>query len=305
MQQGLPEPEIIVVGVDIGGTTMSAGAVNNSSIISSNKVDTERTRSADKIVADVISLIESVIGIHSLEAIGIGVPTPAGPGTERLIPADNIPTLDDYPLKIRLSDYFGVPVFLENDANCMTVGEYNAGALRGVSSGACLTLGTGLGCGIIFEGSLIRGARYTAGEIWNYPTSDGTTLEDTVSIKALIGLAEKYIGLRIEPHELFDFYLAGTTSAISVWHRYGRAVGRVVMMVLTLFDPERIVIGGGIASAFEAFREGMIEEVVPVCGNDAADIIQSAQLSERAAIIGSAMLAKDIAEHGIRSGRTC
>ena len=305
MQQTQPESEIIVVGVDLGGTTMSAGAVNSASIIASNKVDTGRTRSADDIVADMISLIGSVIGNHPLEAIGIGVPTPAGPGTETFIPANNLPTLDDYPLKARLSDHFGVPVFLENDANCMTAGEYNAGALRGVRSGACLTLGTGLGCGIIVEGSLVRGARYAAGEIWNVPTSDGTILEDTVSIEALIDLTEKHMGSRIEPHELFSLYRTGTTGAISVWHRYGRAVGRVVTMVLTLFDPERIVIGGGIASAFEAFREGMIEEVSPVYDDVAADIIQPTQLSERAAIIGAAMLAKDIAEHGARSGRTC
>ncbi|MFC1541559.1 ROK family protein [Candidatus Latescibacterota bacterium] len=296
MQHTQQLSESIVIGVDLGGTTISAGAVSGSSIITIKKVGTVRTRSADEIIADMVSLIGSVKGKHTLKAIGIGVPSPAGPGTETFLPASNLPTLDNYPIKAYISEHFGVPVFLENDANCMTMGEFIAGSLRGVRSGACLTLGTGLGCGFIIEGFLVRGKRYAAGEIWNIPYSNGTILEDTVSIKALKRLAKKHMLSHIEPHDLFELYHEGNSSAILAWNLYGRAVGRVVTIVMTLLDPERIIIGGGIAGAFEAFRESMISEVSPVYGEGIADSIQPAQLSDRAAIIGAAILAKNITE---------
>lgn len=285
--------ETVVIGVDLGGTTISAGAVKNNTVLVSKKRETGRTRPAENIVADIISLIESVAGGYAPEAIGIGVPTPAGPRSETFVPAINLPTMDNYPLRARLSEHFGVAVCLENDANCMTMGEYCAGALRGVQSGVCLTLGTGLGCGIILNGSLVRGARYSAGEIWNIPNGDEKTLEDTVSIDELRHLSKIHMGFRIEPHELFGLYQAGDSDANAVWRKYGRSVGKVVSLILALFDPERIVLGGGIAGAYDAFRESMIEEVSQVYGDGADSIIQAARLSEEAAIIGAALLAQN------------
>ena len=114
---------------------MSAGLVKDNLIVKSNTILTERFRSADSIIVDMVSLIESVADNNTIDAIGIGVPTPAGPETETFLPSDNIPALGGYPLKKHLSGYFGVPVALENDANCMTAGEYYAGALRGSKVG--------------------------------------------------------------------------------------------------------------------------------------------------------------------------
>lgn len=286
-------PDTVPIGVDIGGTTMSAGAVGNASIVTLETVETGRLRPADEIVADLTVLIQRVARRRRIGSIGIGVPTPAGPETDTIIPATNLPTMDHYPLRARLAGTFGVPVVLENDANCMTVGEYHAGALRNVRSGVCLTLGTGLGCGVMIDGKLVRGARYFAGEIWNLPVDDGVLLEDIVSIEALKCLSGACMGRRIEPRELFERYCAGEPEARDAWRQYGQAVGRVVAMVLAFLDPERVVIGGGIAGAFEAFRESMIEVIEPVYGAGAAAVVRKAQLSEHAAVLGAGLLAKD------------
>ena len=149
-------PEKKYVGVDLGGTTVTAGVVKASKILELKSVSTGRKRPAREILRTIINLIENVSSYHTISGIGIGVPVPSGPRTDELVSSDNLPTMGGFRLKRNLTEYFNMPVALENDARCMTLGEHKAGVLKGCSDCACITLGTGLGLGIIIDGKIYR-----------------------------------------------------------------------------------------------------------------------------------------------------
>ncbi|MCE5249675.1 ROK family protein [bacterium] len=281
------------VGVDLGGTTITAGAVADSKILTEKTVPTCPDRTADEICGTIAGLIGDVANGHRIQGIGIGVPNPAGPESDALFLVANIPALESYPLKSRLTDHFHVPVSLENDARCMALGEHRAGALKGCSHCICITLGTGLGCGIIVDGKIYRGSSYGEGEIWNIPWNDGLMLEDRVGLRGLKAICKSITGSDIEPSALYERYRDGDKQAGEIFDRYGETVGAVMVMILSTLDPERIAIGGGIAKAFDAFRDGMARNVEKSWGKDAPRKIVPAALSSRAAILGAAALIEE------------
>ncbi|MFC1651445.1 ROK family protein, partial [Candidatus Latescibacterota bacterium] len=244
----------------------------------------------ENIFGTIVNLIEDVSEGHTIDGISFGVNAPAGPDMDVLFLMENLPALEDFPLKPRLTEHFGIPVLLENDANCMAVGEHIAGALTGCNNCICITLGTGLGCGIIIDGSIYRGSHYCSGEIWNIPAGKGRTLEDTVSIEGLKGIYRELSGCELEPDEIYKKYLDGDTVSVETFERYGEAVGNVMVAVLSFLDPEKIAVGGGIAKSFQAFWNGMTGVVEKSWGTDAAGKIVPAKLSNKAAIIGAAAL---------------
>ena len=286
-------PEKAFIGIDLGGTTLTAGFISQSKILREKTVPTPVNRPAEEICGTICSLIDDVSSGCSIAGIGIGVPNPAGPGSDRLLMVENILAMEGFPLKSGIRERFDVPVILENDANCMTLGEYIAGSLRGCSCGVCITLGTGLGCGILIDGALYRGSGYSAGEIWNIPFGANTVLEDTVSLKKLAALAETVTGNTIESETLLKLHRDGLPDAVEIFDRYGEAVGHVMVLVLSFLDPEKIALGGGISMAFDAFRNGMARVVEHTWGKQAADKIVPAELSYRAALLGAALLAQE------------
>lgn len=283
-------PEKKYVGVDLGGTTITAGVVKASKILELKTISTDRKRPAREILRTIINLIESVSGDHTISGIGIGVPVPSGARTDALVPSDNLPTMGGFRLKSNLTEYFNMPVALENDARCMALGEHRAGILKGCSDCACITLGTGLGLGIIIDGKLYRGERYNAGEIWNIPIENGKILEDIASIRGLKAIYKELSGLDAEPHEIHEKLVNGDKEAVASFNRYGEAVGRTAIIVLSFLDPERIAVGGGIAKSFKAFQEGMFRVVGKTSGKEAAKKIVPAGLLDKAAILGAAAL---------------
>ena len=279
-----------IVGVDLGGTTISAGVVENSRIVRLKTIPAEGKDNAETIFGAIVQLIEDVSEGYDIDGISFGVNAPAGPDMEVLFLMENLPSLEDFPLKRRLTEQFDVPVLLENDANCMAVGEHIAGTLTGCGNCVCITLGTGIGCGIIVEGDMYRGSHYCAGEIWNIPAGDGRTYEDTVSINGLKGIYRDLSGNELEPDEIYGKYLDGDENSAKTFERYGEAVGTVMVAVLSFLDPEKIAVGGGIAQSLPAFENGMNRVVEKIWGKDGVKKIVPAQLSSKAAIIGAAKL---------------
>ena len=283
----------VYLGIDLGGTTLTAGVISQSKILREKTVPTGGNRPAEDICTTICGLIDDVSSGYEIAGIGIGVPNPAGPESDRLIMVENIPALEGFPLKSGIRERFDVPVIIENDANCMALGEYIAGALRGCICGVCITLGTGLGCGIVLDGTLYRGSGYCAGEIWNIPFGATTVLEDTVSLDKMAALSETVTGITFEPETLLKRHREGLPDAVEIFDRYGEAVGQIMVMVLSFLDPEKIALGGGISMAFEAFHDGMARVVEKTWGEMAADKIVPAELSYRAALLGAALLAKE------------
>jgi glucokinase len=279
-----------IASVDLGGTTISCGIVENSDIVRLMTIQAVRKDNAETLFATIAKLIGDISEGYDIDGISFGVNAPAGPGTEVLFLMENLPSLEDFPLKRRLTEQFDVPVLLENDANCMAVGEHISGALQGCGNCVCITLGTGLGCGIIIEGNIYRGSRYCAGEIWNIPAGDGRTYEDTVSIDGLKRIYRELSGNELEPEDIYGKYLGGDDISVKTFERYGEALGTVMTAVLSFLDPEKIAVGGGIAQALPAFENSMNSVVEKSWGNDGVSKIVPAQLSSKAAIIGAANL---------------
>ncbi len=129
-----------------------------------------------------------------------------------------------------------------------------------------------------------------AGEIWNIPIENGKILEDIASIRGLKAVYKELSGLDAEPHELFEKYVNGDKEAVASFNRYGEAVGRAAVIVISFLDPERIAVGGGIANSFEAFQEGMFRLVGKTLGKESAEKIVPAGIPDKAAILGAAAL---------------
>jgi glucokinase len=157
----------------------------------------------------------------------------------------------------------------------------------------CLTLGTGLGCGIIISGKLYRGAGNYAGEIWNITLRNGRILEDEVSIGGLRTMYRDMAGVEIDPREMYDRFRDGDSTAAAVFDRFGEALGQVAVMLISTLDPERIALGGGLSRAYDAFRDGMLRTVEKTWGSEGGCRIVPAELSGRAAVIGAAALAEE------------
>ena len=283
-----------IVGVDLGGMTVTAGCVENGVLVASDTVPTGRDRPADDIAGTISALVRKISCGRSPVALGVGVPVPAVPGTDLLVPSRNLPTMGGYPLKTRLEAALLMPVVLDNDARCMAYGEYVAGSLRGCSQGVCLTLGSGLGCGMVIDGKPYRGAHDGAGEIWQIPVGNQKRLEDTVSREGLMRLYDDATGKMAEPVEICRFAERGDSHARAVFKHYGEAVGDVVVMILCMFDPEKIAIGGGIAGAYEFFRDSLLETVERAFGSGYGERVVPALLSEKASVIGAAAIAGDM-----------
>jgi glucokinase len=297
--------------------------VSEGEILGLSTIPTMRERTPEDILGRIVELIAEVT-MHpdlckaqvgdpsrnrSVSGIGIGVPCPAGPGTDRLGMIENIPSMEGYSFRPLVEERCEVPVVLENDANCMAFGEQRAGALRGCSHCVCLTLGTGLGCGIIISGKLYRGAGNYAGEIWNIPFTprvhaqaprhagtpwrNGRILEDEVSIGGLRTMYRDMAGVEIDPREMYDRFCDGDSTAAAVFDRFGEALGQIAVMLISTLDPERIALGGGLSMAYDAFKDGMLRTVEKTWGAEGGRRIVPAELSGRAAVIGAAALAEE------------
>lgn len=309
------------VGIDLGGTSIKAGIVDESgSIVGRNSCKTEVEMGYHQIIDDMAKLINQLmddygIDIGQIVSIGVGMPGAADPDGV-VYYATNIKWVN-VPLREKLNEYFpGTPVYIDNDANVTALAEYHFGAMRGAKSGIMITLGTGVGGGIITNGRLHQGAFHTAGEIGHlvvgenfYDCNCGNNgcLETFCSATAIIKYAQKLIYdgessiireavkgniEEITAKTVFDAYQQDDEVAVRTINRFVKYLGIGLAGMVNLLDPEVFVIGGGVASAYDLFIEELRREVkrhvifkeIP-CAR-----IVPALFKNDAGIIGAAML---------------
>jgi glucokinase len=279
-----------IVVVDLGGTSMRASSVHSDGTSKAIvRRPTLRTRSAEEIVADLVALIRAASAPEETPAaIGIGVPTVVD---ERgvLTACDNLPTMGGIDLRTRLIESFGCPVQLENDANCFALGEWWLGSGRGARNVCGLTLGTGIGCGLVLDGRLYRGSHGWAGEIWQSPLGS-TTVESQVCGRALEAFYARATGAQRSAEEIAARAASGEVEACDVFGAFGRALGNVVAILLATIDPEVVVFGGSIAKAFPYFR-GAMEEALAMYSRTSCRVrLEPSKLGELAPLLGAARL---------------
>ncbi|MFA5418683.1 MAG: ROK family protein [Bacteroidales bacterium] len=290
--------EKIAIGVDVGGTKIRTGAVTIDGNILGNQlsVDTGAMDAKEVIVGRIIDSITWIMEQNDLEiskigGIGLGVTGPLDVKNGKILQCQNLPTMDFFPMKDVIQKEFNLPVFMNNDANAMMLGESFWGAGKGFSSVLGITLGTGLGCALVLDKKIWMGATETAGEIWISPYKDGT-IEDVVSGKGVSVLYEKLSGSLISASEVAARAFNGDPAAKATWDEFGKAVGHALAWSINLIDPEVVIVGGSIANATELFSPSMNEMLrKTICPIPAQNLhIVKAHLGDNAGFMGAAAL---------------
>ncbi len=238
-----------LIGVDLGGTNVRVGRVENDIIVELKERPISLLGMKREIIEEVCETIQAVL-TPAVSGIGIGVPSVVDVKQGIVYSVINIPSWHEVPLKQILEDRFGLPVFVNNDANCFAMGELYYGNGRGYRHLVGLIVGTGLGAGIIVNGQLYSGANCGAGEIGSLPYQD-KTLEEYCSGQFF---QREYA---IEGKELCERAQRGDPQAQAIFATFGEHLGHAIMTVLYAYDPEIIVLGGSVSDAFRFFEPAM------------------------------------------------
>ena len=316
------------LGVDLGGTTIKVGLVNEAyEIIDNMSCPTGRERAAEEVLKDMAMLCKKVMDKHGvtekeLDSIGIGSPGIASPEEGIILSSSNL-NFDHVNVRSEIQKYINVPVFVENDANCAALGEAVCGAAKGEKNVIVVTLGTGVGGGIIADGKINRGSFCGAGEIGHMVIDcvDGVQCgcgrkgcwEQYASATALIRMAkeaaEKESNTKILVHaregkieninakNVFDAAHEEDSVAKAVLERYFKYIACGVANLINILEPDMIVLGGGMSAQKEYLTvpvEKFVKEEM-YGGLSLKTKITAATLGNEAGIIGAAFLGKSLA----------
>jgi len=244
-----------LIGIDLGGTKVAVGRIVGSELEDVvQKFIPARSKNPQDII-DVI--IEAINNLFNNNIIGIGIGIPGLVDRKKGIVNDvqNIPSWEEVHLKDILETYFQVPVFLDNDANCFALGESRFGQLTDEDDFVGLTLGTGMGGGIIKDGFLMSDAFGGSGEFGNIPYLD-SIYEDYCSGKFF---ADKY---GIKGEELTNAAKNGDPFALKVFSEFGHHLGNAIKTIKMAVDPQKVIIGGSVAQASEFFTTSMWKTIL-------------------------------------------
>lgn len=310
------------IGIDIGGTHTKLALVDKAGRLSYRaQVPTQGYSDKDSLLNALVSetgniLCKARLSFDDIAGVGIGVPGIVDFKRGFIHYLTNIPGWKNVALKKILETKLNVRVLADNDVNLMAWGEYKFGAGRGAENIVCITLGTGVGGGIIVEGKLYRGASSASGEIGHIPIKEKGLrcncgglgcLERYVGNKYIVSGVQSKIkrgdstlirqlvngDLSLITPEIISYAARRKDAlAVGVWEDAGRKIGFVLSGVINLLNPERIIIGGGMADAgyvlFKAVRMIIEERALPV--NRKIVKIVKAGLGNDAGMIGAAAL---------------
>jgi glucokinase len=287
-----PLPSGAILGIDLGGTQVRVGKVRAGAL--------ERCAASpisNRAQADVVSgeLYRAIDGMFDAEVTGIGCGVPSVVDLERgvVYNVENIPSWREVPLKDELERRYGVPAYVNNDANAFAVGELYFGAGRGHRNLVGLTIGTGLGAGVIVDGRLYSGANCGAGEIGAIPYR-----EHTIEYYCSGAFFQREAGQRGE--DVFRLAAAGEAGAIALYEEFGHEVGYAIIVLMYAYDPELIVLGGSISQAMPFFERRMRERLREYSWPHALQRLRiTGSAVENAAVLGAAALFLD-ASNGSR-----
>jgi len=289
-----------VVGVDVGGTKILAGIVDPEGKIEHRRERTTDVGSQEQLVEEIGIAAEEIMD-DSVAAVGFGLPSRVDQEKGWIDGSVNIP-LANVPLRDLLTKRLGVPVSIENDGNSAALAEHRAGAGRGARTMVMLTLGTGVGGGVVIDGKLMRDGGELGHTVLVYdgiPCQGTCTghghLEAYVSGTAATKLAEAAFGPPVDAHRLVRLAAEGDRTAIEILDGIGRKLGAAIGSFVNVFRPQIVVIGGGFAAAgdflLEPARETMRQEALPPA-NERIEIVR-AELGTAAGVIGAALVAYD------------
>ena len=311
----------LVCAVDLGGTNLRAANIDRDGRIYERvRTTTPETDEPEEIVAAIVSAVREceTAALNrgaNIQTISVVVPGSVQVGTGVVVNAPNIPSLPGFPLASALRAALEGPVLLENDANAAALGEMWQGAARSCRTIICLTLGTGVGGGIVLDGKLWRGADGTAGELGHISVDPfGSVqcgcgncgcLEVYASATAIVRMARESLAQHpnsclhsilpddLTSEKIFSVASEGDELALDVFRRMGTYLGIAMAGFVNVFNPEMIVIGGGVSAAWDLFASHARAEVMKRAFPFPAQRcrIERAECDDDAGLLGAAWLA--------------
>ncbi|MEP6615618.1 MAG: ROK family protein [Ginsengibacter sp.] len=241
----------IILAIDLGGTKISAAIVDGSQLSKVITMPINGALAAGEVLEQVFSITDSLVN-SNVQSIGIGVPGLVD-GHGVVSDVVNIPSWTEIPLQKILEQRYGIPAVVNNDANCFALGEYHFGKGKGTTSMIGLTIGTGLGSGIIINQKLYSGSNCGAGEF------------------GMVEYLDKYFEYyasgqffknvhHIDGEKVFESAKAGQAEAMQMYKEMGFHLGNAIKMIMYTMDVELIVIGGSVRHAWQYFSESMWQQ---------------------------------------------
>ncbi|AYL95918.1 ROK family protein [Mucilaginibacter celer] len=278
---------IKVIGIDLGATNIRGAVVDNNAIgnIISQRIKSDG--SIDDVLNDIYTVVDTLLQNDAADAIGIGVPSVVDVTEGIVYDVQYIPSWKEVHLKKLMQERYNIPVYVNNDANCFAVGELYFGKGRGLDSMVGVTLGTGLGTGIIANGKLYAGHNCGAGEIGLFPYID-----NILEYYCSGSFFNNVYGLN--GVQVFKDAQAGDARALELYAELGTHVGNAIKMVMYAYDPELIILGGSVSHAFDYFKDAMWQVVKTFAYSKTLERIkiEISQL-QNSGIIGAAALYYD------------
>ncbi|HJX84323.1 MAG TPA: ROK family protein [Candidatus Angelobacter sp.] len=278
------------IGVDLGGTNLRIALVGDAGkILDKISLETEVARGPAHVVDEMCVAIRDLAAKHRSEGtlcgIGVGVPGIIDMQAGMVLQSPNFPGWHDYPVRNEIERRLGTPVILENDANAAALGEKWLGAASAVEDMCMVTLGTGVGGGIVLHGRIWHGMSGMAGELGHITIEpDGVLcgctnrgcVEQYASAKAIKRMVKEAIATGqaptlaqamnanpdIAPETIYQMAMHGDKAAQQVFDRVGRALGILFGCLINIFNLPMYVVGGGVANAWDAFSPAMFEETL-------------------------------------------
>lgn len=295
------------IGIDLGATRMKIGLVDiKGKVCFRREFDTLSHASQPAIIDSIVKNVNSVIkesGVRKkdIRGVGIGVPGPVDYRRGIIHYFPNIKGWDNVPLRSILQRRLGMKVCLDNDVNAMTLAEYTFGAGKKAENLVCLTLGTGVGGGIIINNRIYRGSTMLAGEIGHMPINEKgprcncrgiACLESYIGNRYILKRAQRIFGSNITLEHLSSFARNGNKNAKAIWQDVGQKLAVALTGVVNLLNPDMIIIGGGVSNAGELILGPLRKElkIRPMRGQAQHVKVVRAKLGGDAGIIGASLL---------------
>ena len=284
------------LGIDLGGTKIEGVVLDaDLHVVARRRVATERERGYEHIL-DRVGQVVAALRVEAPDVAAVGIGTPGSESTRtRLLKNSNTTCLNGRPLRADLERRLGLPVVLENDANCFALAEARDGAGRGAGLVFGVILGTGVGAGIVVRGSVWSGPQHIAGE-WGHHVLDPS---GPACYCGQRGCAETFLcgpaleaayGASVSAGEIAARATAGEPRATEVLARYCDRFGRALANVINILDPDVVVLGGGVSNLDALYTTGRGAVARYVFNDELRTPIVKNQLGDSAGVLGAALL---------------
>ncbi len=285
------------IGIDLGGTKIEGILLDDrGDIIDRKRIPTEQDEGYTAIVDRIVDLTRSLLKKGTSVPVGICTPGAIDPDSGRLKNSNTF-CLIAQPLKEDLEERLGIPVYMENDANCFALAEAELGAAKGYAMVFGVIMGTGVGGGIVINGKIHRGPNYIAGE-WGhhvlYPNGNECYCGNKGCVETYLSgpaLEKQWQNLTGKKHQLKDIANFKYHQQYVQWKdsfllNYGRALSHII----DILDPDAIVLGGGVSNVDMLYNEGIEAVYKEVFSEKVVTPILKNRLGDSAGVFGAAML---------------